>query len=67
MIVHLPPPAVWRAAQERTRVCGLRIDMTADGVFHFYRLSDGREHNSRDDWPSAQELLTHTETERRAH
>ena len=29
--VHLPPPNEWRRAQARARVCGLWLDMTADG------------------------------------
>jgi len=64
MTAHLPPPHVWRAAQSRARACGLWLDMTADGVFHVYRLSDGQELSSRDDWAGALELLRRTETAR---
>lgn len=56
-VPHLPPPAVWADAQRRARACGLWLDLTMDGVYHVYRLSDNQEHTRRDDWLGALSLL----------
>ena len=43
---HLPPPPVWRAAQARAQARGLWLDLTMDGVYHVYRLTDNREYTT---------------------
>jgi len=55
---HLPPPPEWKAAQQRAASLGLRLEMDVSGVFRLYRLSDGKPHNSRDDWPGLLDVLS---------
>ena len=61
MIVHLPPPAIWRAAQERAKACGLWLDLTTDGVYHVFQTDDNAERGQSVDFAGALALLRQIE------